>query len=428
MNKNLSMLCSLSLSLLVYMFFVGTNFSEFRKNVEVQVLSEESIPIENAYVYFTYQLNSIDGYITSKALVTNNLGRANYTLYNNEFNPNKVDTKYTVTVVYGNTQKKETFDVNKTISIQTIKLPVYLVSVYLIDDKGNPANAIVEFNGIRYQTDSYGIARLYLPRGTQTITILYKNLKKEEKIEVVQNARYSFRVFERKATLYIVDSQANKIAGIIEYDGKQIIVPESGKEFVFGDDNNPAVKVIVGDYEKKVHITFQPEVDIIIPVDREAPNISDTKVEYDKNSSKVKVFAKVKDQGKYASGLSELTLFYETEEKEDSINMYLHSENDIYLGIASIPEGSKFFSYRIIAKDKEDNQASASGNIKLIDFENQDSNETSNTTTNQSSQKGSGSVPVQSQQNIIFIVIGLIILAVAIYIIYTKSKAKEQTN
>ncbi|MEM3609449.1 MAG: hypothetical protein QW076_00870 [Candidatus Anstonellales archaeon] len=408
--------------------FVQVNFSEFRKTVEVQVVSDENIPIENAYVYFTYQLNSIDGYITSRAIVTNNVGKANFTLYNNEFDPNKVDTKYTVTVIYGNLQEKKTFDINKTYSTQIIKLPVYLVSIYLIDDQGKPANAIIEFNGIRYSTDSYGVARLYLPKGVQTITILYKNLKKEEKIEVTQNARYSFRVYERKATIYIVNSLGKKIAGTIEYAGKKIIVPETGKEFVFGDENNPSIKVIVGDYEKTKYITFQPEVDILIPVDREKPNISNVKVEYDKNQTKVKVEARINDEGNYSSGLSDITLFYETEEKEGAIPMYLFSDKEIFVGVVNVPEETKFFSYTIIAKDKENNENSYSGNVNLLQIANNEStnNNTNQNNNNQPNQPNPGTGN-QQQNNLVFIILGIVILAIAVYLIYTKTKSKESS-
>lgn len=412
---------------------VGLFFGEYRREMTVQVISEDHYVVPNAHVYFTNSLNYIDGKITSRPILTNESGMATYTLFNNDFDLSKMDTGFTVDVYYGNTAQSFVGDALKTPSPMVVKMPLYGVRFTLLNEEGLPAaGAFVEAKNLRFIADSNGFLFAILPKGKQTISTIYNGIKKTQEIDVTQGASYTFKIYEYRTKLKLIDSFGNPLAGKAYLGNKEYDVPEQGAVLSFGDDVNPIVRIIHGEKEAQATVSFTFDKEIVISFDNEKPVIKDVKATF--NDTLLYVRATIIDPGKYASGIKEAYLYYETENDQGKVPMYVE-RLDTYAAYVRLKNNTRFIDYTIEFFDREGNKDLYEDKYRETTGQESVSSEGSDSKTAQSksdnssekevSNSGSASVsgnkqqPSQGLNPIMFAILGLIVLVVA-YFIYKK--------
>lgn len=382
-------------------------FSEYRANVTVQVISKDGYLVNGAEVIFKNELTKVQGSITSRPYLTNSSGTVTALIYNNEFDSRDMDTSFEAIVRYGNVAKTIKDDAIDHKPVLTVQLPIYLVNIDIIDEKGLPAvGAVVETNGMRFDTDASGTLTELLPEGIQELTAVYKGLTSKQKLKIEKGTKSSIYVIAYTAKVYIVDSDRKPMKGGLYYRNKFYEVPVEGVEIIFGEDSNPVIKAVYSGREKQVTLNLALEKVAYIPFDIKEPGIEGVSADYENSTGRFSLKAIIEDTGTYKSGLKDVFVYYDTAYESGNSEMYVEQGNT-YVTNVKLKQRPFSIGYEIRATDKELNTMTYKGVLDL------------KPEVNESSVDSGGTQQNQGNNTLIYVIVAVVVLVIA-YLVYKK--------
>jgi hypothetical protein len=305
-SKRVVVLITLLIGLLSYQTFAKCN-PRWEENVVIQVLDSNGLPLQNAYVQATYQIDytSGKGYATTKPIKTNTTGMVKIHMKNMEIMRDRVDCYFTIIAYYDNQKITKKFVVGQHPKILTMELNVARVSVNVFDQDGNPiTDALVMIRNISSKTDSFGKTVMEIGKGEGVLVVLYGDGQVERNILIKNNQEtinVQFPIYTM--SLRITNDDGKPIPAVVRI-GKHIYHPDNDG-YVNVDSittRNPRVEVEYGSIRKKLSVDLSAKQNYEVIFDFTPPIISDIQTMIE--NGRVRCLFSVKDPGTTPSGIA----------------------------------------------------------------------------------------------------------------------------
>lgn len=330
---------------------------------DVRVLDALGRPIENAQVYITWEISESRGQGTTKTLATNELGRAQFSLTNVEFDEEDTNYEYTVHASYGNTNINKEFTFGIGSSPRTVNMPVYMITFWAKDSRYKPMQITLRVdNKYDLKTNADGIGMIQLDTGRHTVSPVFMDLQDRVEFEVKKDdAQINLTVGLYDLAIKTIDDEGNPVSAQI-YVGT--VSKKSGADgwAIFNEVTKPevVVKASYGRYKKTVEANLSQGNSTMVIFDAHPPKISNVMPQWENNNLQVRAI--ISDEGEYASGMSganaTVDLFYiGADNVQKKLPMYAVGYN-LYEGLIPMQAGMASVRYTIQATDADGNTVS----------------------------------------------------------------------
>jgi len=280
---------------------------QWDETITVQVLDSRGVPIPNASVTATYQLDVTTGkgYYTTPPVFTDSSGKVRIHMQNKEVVPERVDCSFTVRASYDNQKAAVTYEYQHHPHIITLQLKVSAVDVTVFDQNGKPLkDVVVVIRNTTTKTDVNGKCRMLLGYGKDLMALLYRDGHIGREVEINQPITHlSFQFPIYSLTLRVLDEQGKAVPAEVTVNGVKYRVSEDGTVVV--REMVTRLPLVVVKYKGVVR-QWRPDLsartDYTVVFDFTPPIIKQPQFVIENN--RVKMMFEVFDPGKMSSGIS----------------------------------------------------------------------------------------------------------------------------
>jgi len=335
----------------------------WKETANILVEDQSHRPVPHAKVTVTWQLSERDaqhqsvGYTDYMGLVSFNLTNL-VQLQKQEKNITNVLAEYGAGSLY--TSATTSFDIGGHPDPVPVTLPLYRVKINLLTPYNWPVKgALVYIAPWTLETDSAGSATFLLPWANTNVVAVIGGAQTSKTIHVRADTEENITMGIYRLTLRVVDQNGNPRTAVFvvgntsypsDYKGVVKFTPFLGSV--------ANMTITSGDRKKNVLINMTEEKDVIVAFDFDSPVIKDLARTTIKDDNKM-VVVKTEDEGRYASGLDSVTLFWSVNgQKQPQIEMYPRDATTFAATLPAQPNGTSV-SYYIRATDKEGNSVSS---------------------------------------------------------------------
>lgn len=407
----------LFLVLLIFSFaFAATNCSKgFYEKVTVQVIDAKFRPVQGAGVSLYYQLDytTSKGYIFTKEYPTNSDGMINISIKNEETNQQKVDCNIRVYASYNGKNVSKIIIAEFHPNIIDVNLNLYKITIRITDQNGIPLpGAEIWVGNEKGIGDANGIVKLYAYPGNNRIFVKYGDGKVEENINVIGDVEKDIGLTLYPLKISVVDDNGKALDAVVTV-GSEIFNTTNGTLYIKKlASSTPSVSVKYKNLEKTEYVDLSTENNYKLIFDLTPPEIKDVKVTGAGDFAKL--VATVIDGGTYSSGIKGIEIGYRAGQEDTWTNLptYPSGKNQY---TAEIPKKNISVSFFVRGIDNDDNQVEQEGQFLFAEEKNSENNTAQIVTEDKPNE-----IPLFE------IVVGFIILAVVIYLIYRFMASKNR--
>ena len=389
---------------------------QFVDQVNVRVFNENYIAVKDAVASVTYQLDktTAKGHYTAMKITDEN-GRANFTLINLERLEQNLDCKIDINVVF------DTQNVTKTITAQShpsnidFVIKAHILTIRVLDQNSRPIEGAEVFVQNRTAiTDKLGRASFIVGEGKVNVLAKYDVGKIEQEIEVKKQLQYDigFAFYPLKIT--ILDDNGKKLFADVKV-GEESYEADGILELSKIARAKPAVTVTYGNVQKQIKVDLAAQTEYGVVYDLHAPRLGGITAQ--KTDKQIRLIMDIIDDGNHASGVNPqsivFTYHYDTDEWSRG-SAFAITQNSYGLELP-IKKGAAILFFSVEVKDKEGNKAIFEGKIPVSEYTKQEINQT--VTTKKDEEKPKDELPLPA-------IIGLAVVALIIYIIYRFKLSK----
>ncbi|MEM4633539.1 MAG: hypothetical protein QW275_00090 [Candidatus Anstonellaceae archaeon] len=395
----------------------------FSERIQVQVFDQNLRPIEGAQVYVEHQLNSVQGYVKTKPISTNQSGLAELVFTNYEQIAKEVDYSYKLYIKYGSQLSVHNLiargDAAKARVISDTSMKSYFLNVKVINQRGAALPAKISVADRIKNADAAGSAIFQLPPGNFTIKAEAGGAVRTKNITLVQDAAEDIIISLYSIEVTVTDDSGKPLIAYVETEGKKFYTGIDGKATFYNISNQfPQVVAKYNETVKRFSMDLERQPNLRVVFDLSKPIVKETHVSISKNgAATLSIF--VEDPGRESSGISSLSVSYEIDGVENKVPVYGTGYNTYEAKIPSQAPRT-LVKYFIKVSDGEGNTAYDSGTYFIPSLEEPKQNTTSSNPQIRPKQQESGMEPI---------VVGLLVFFIftfgAFYYIKNRAKAGQ---
>ncbi len=358
-SSNHLLLKTIFIIALVLINFGNACQPKYTETIPIRVIDYNYRPIYNAEVSIYYQVSSSITehgkpiYTYTPVYKTNESGRVDIIVRNQEYNPDKVDCNVKVKVKLFNYEKEETINIDEMPAMNLIRIPAHIFTVKLVDQNLDPleGRVIIDEN---YSFNVSGSRTFQICEGVHDLLIIHKHKKRSYELEITKDTTFTSLFEYVPITIEVSNERDVPLPFEVELydknyssDGKiEVKIPSgitTAKLWVLGEEKELPI-----DTDKKQYYTLF--------VDRSPPKVYGLDIKQENNETIITLT--LEDEGTHASGIKKVygKLLYEDDtlvEKE-----FINKDEGVYELKVEKP-GS--FSFQINAYDKENNLLTLKG-------------------------------------------------------------------
>ncbi len=385
----------------------------WEETVLVQVLDSNGLPLPNASVQATYQLDYTTGkgYTTTEPVKTNSTGMVKIHMKNLEIISERVDCSFTIIATYDNQRTMKDFQVGQHPNILTIPLAVSRVVFNVFDQNGNPLpGALILIRNMTTRTNSQGQAVLEVGKGDAKVVVLYKEGALVRDVKIVNNKEQinvEFPIYS--LTLRVVDDNGDPLPeAVVKIEGETYYPDKDGYvRLPMITTRNPRIAVFYKGTKRELWADLSAKQNYGVIFDFTPPVIKDIKPVVE--NGRVRLIFSAVDPGKTPSGIAPEGLVVKvitSSGRHEEVTPYVIGPGEYKADLGRAEPG--VWNIEIDAKDDAGNEQRVKGYITV--------KETSSSGNN----NGTGSNPAPEKKggfNILLIILGLGVLVVIILIV-----------
>ncbi len=325
--------------------------------------------------------------------------------------------QFQMSATYQNTTNSTSGDLLQPIPVYTITMPVHRLEIKLLDGHYVPVQGTVTVNGRRVITDSTGIALFSLADGNYEVVGEYLGGTRSLNLDLTDDA-----------SRMLVFRVLNPVVTVIDDNGKPLSAKVTLGNYTAQTDNTGNARfpqttiqetnatIQYGDLTVVRYLVFDDSDNAKAILDLNAPIISDLNATYTKGY--VTLSATITDPGEYATGFgnsSEFVVNYTIGTNKRRTYMYPLSASRFQAEIPIIDPAQTVY-YTLSASDVSGNVKSVSGSFTPEAPQQPIGGNTNGTGTT------GGSQGTDMGQYAIYAVIGIIVLALIVFMMKKKSE------
>ncbi|MEW6528769.1 MAG: hypothetical protein AB1391_02685 [Candidatus Micrarchaeota archaeon] len=407
---------------LISAFFAVACEPGYEETAVVQVVDGRIRPIENATVQIIYQIDKTTnkGYATTLPKTTDSNGMATVHFINQEFLKERVDCEYTIISNYDNQKVEQKVNVDKHGPIITIKMNVYKLNIYAIDQNSVPlANAEIIARELKKTTDNNGRAEFLIASGDLNLTLKYGEGQITKNIFIINDTDYQYQAPIYNLNLYVVDDENNPLR-VNATIGKKVLSTNANGYLSVQKllTAKPAIITYYKGVKKTINVDLATQNEFYIVYDLHAPKITNVIA---KDDGKIILNMKVIDEGLRASGITPdgITARYSINGVEYQVPVYVKAKDEYEVLLGNI-DNEGIIEFSLKAQDNSGNLRNMHGYFS-ISYENKIIKNETNTIINVG-ENSSSIDPIQ----ILGVGVGIIIVLIIINTIKRRFEANNQ--
>lgn len=352
-------------------FFAVACEPGYEETTTVQIVDSMIRPIENATVQIIYQIDKSTGkgYATTLPKTTDSFGMVTFIFKNQEFVKERVDCEYTILSNYDNQKVDYKINVDKHGPIITVKMNVYKLNIYAVDQYSNPlVGAEIIARELKKITDNNGRANFLIANGNVNITLKYGEGQIVKNIFINNDTDYSYQVPIYNLSLYVMDDANIPLKVNVSIGEKILLTDENGYLSIQKLlTTKPKITVYYKGVKKTMNANLAAQNEYYIIYDLHAPKITNL---ITKDGNKIVLNLKVIDEGLRASGLAPdgIIAVYSFGGIESQASVYVKAKDEYEMLIENIDKDGMVEIF-LKARDNAGNLRNLHGYF-LVSYEN----------------------------------------------------------
>ena len=389
----------------------------YHDQMDVKVFDAHWRPLENAVVQVTYQRDRSfgSGYSTTAPLLTDEHGLVHVNMWNQEVDPSLLRCDVTVDVYYQGLHTSRDYVAQCHSSEVQFQLPVHRLYLTLKDTDGRLlSNITVYVNDMEKNTDSAGRVYFDLPEGTANITYIYNGAAITHQVEIKNDTNVALTARLYDLNLKIADENGKPIQATIRVENDEYTASELHLNNL--TLSSPRITIEYNGLVRELPVSLSDTSDYSVVFDMSAPKMSNVKLEKTDDNS-YRISFNLIDEGSYASGIdlaSTSAVVVRNSGSPKTKSIYV-SSGKYYLDLGKMKAGD-VVDVSIVLYDKDGNKRTNELSFVIPTEEN---------SGNASASQGSEENLTKEEGNIIYLIVGIIVLAIIVYVIYNYFRSYD---